>query len=330
MSPDGERSRRVPESATTRLTRLLTMVPWLVNRQGIELRDAAAGLGVTEAQLRADLDLLFMCGYGSMPDELIDVQWQSGHVYVTNAETISRPLRLEVDEAITLMVGLRALLTVPGLEERDAVERTLAKLEEATGAIGQASARVAVTIEEDVGADVLDRARRAVEQRRRLHLHYLVPSRDESTERDVDPMRVIAAEGHWYLEGFCHRADGVRVFRLDRVEALSVLDEDGTPPEGVGPRELGESIFSPTEDDLVVTLRLHRGARWISDYYPVESVTDDGDVRTITLRTADTAWLERLVLRMGGHVVVLSPDDLSERIAARAHAALAPQTHDVD
>lgn len=319
------------ESATSRLARLLTMVPWLVARQGIELEEAARGLDVSVDQLESDLNLLFLCGYGQMPDELIEADWEEGRVFVGNADTISRPLRLGVDEAVTLIVGLRTLLDVPGLTERDAIERALAKLEAAAGSAAEPAARVSVDLAgERVDDTTLSRAREGVEKHRRLHLTYHVPGRDESTERDVDPMRVIAAEGHWYLEGFCHRADGVRVFRLDRVEALSVLDEDGTPPEGVGPRELGESIFSPTEDDLVVTLRLHRGARWISDYYPVESVTDDGDVRTITLRTADTAWLERLVLRMGGHVVVLSPDDLSERIAARAHAALAPQTHDVD
>ena len=35
------------ETATSRLTRLLTMVPWLVNRQGIELEEAARGLGAS-------------------------------------------------------------------------------------------------------------------------------------------------------------------------------------------------------------------------------------------------------------------------------------------
>ena len=99
----------------------------------------------------------------------------------------------------------------------------------------------------------------------------------------------------------------------------------------MAPRELGESIFSPAADDLLVTVRLLPGALWVSDYYPVESSSDAADgSRTITLRTADTAWIERLVLRMGGHAVVVSPQDLSERIAARAHAALAPQAHDVD
>ncbi|MFW5474122.1 helix-turn-helix transcriptional regulator [Knoellia sp. CPCC 206450] len=319
------------ETATNRLTRLLTMVPWLVNRQGIELEEAAAGLGVSVDQLESDLNLLFLCGYGQMPDELIEADWEGGRVFVGNADTISRPLRLGVDEAVTLVVGLRTLLDVPGLTERDAIERALSKLEAAAGAAAEPASRVSVDLADAVDPGVLARAREGVESHRRLHLTYHVPGRDESTERDVDPMRVIAAEGHWYLEGWCHRAVGVRMFRLDRVEALDLLDEDGTPPEDAAPRELGESIFSPTESNLLVTLSLRSGALWVSDYYPVESETEEPDgSRTITLRTADTAWLERLVLRMGGHVLVTSPEDLRERIAARASAALAPQTHDVD
>ncbi len=141
-------AKRVPESATDRLSRLLTMVPWLVNRQGIDIAEAAAGLGVTEKQLEDDLQLLFMCGYGQMPDELIDAQWEGGRVFVTNADTIARPLRLGVDEALTLMVGLRALAAVPGIGERAAIERALAKLEQATGASAAAAARVDVAIDE--------------------------------------------------------------------------------------------------------------------------------------------------------------------------------------
>lgn len=319
------------ETATTRLARLLTMVPWLVNRQGIELQEAAQGLDVSVEQLESDLNLLFLCGYGQMPDELIEADWEEGRVFLGNADTISRPLRLGVDEAVTLIVGLRTLLDVPGLTERDAIERALAKLEAAAGTAAEPAARVSVDLADGgVDATILSRAREGVQSRRRLHLTYHVPGRDESTERDVDPMRVIASDGHWYLEGWCHRAEGVRVFRLDRVEALEVLDEDGTPPEGAAPRELGDGIFSPGEDDLLVTLRLDRGARWVSDYYPVESVVDEGETRTITLRTADTAWLERLVLRLGGHAVLVSPQDLRERIATRAHAALDSHPHDVD
>jgi proteasome accessory factor C len=218
------------ESATARLARLLTMVPWLVNRQGIDLRQAADDLGVSVEQLEADLNLLFLCGYGQMPDELIEADWEEGRVFVGNADTIARPLRLGVDEAVTLIVGLRALREVPGLGDRDAVERALAKLEDAAGSAAAPAARVRAEVADGGSSEVLARVRQAVTDRRRVHLRYLVPARDEATERDVDPMRVVGMDGRWYLEGWCHRAGDTRMFRLDRIEELTVLDVDGTPP----------------------------------------------------------------------------------------------------
>ncbi|MGL5929078.1 MAG: helix-turn-helix transcriptional regulator [Dermatophilaceae bacterium] len=316
------------ETATARLSRLLTMVPWLVNRQGIDVAQAAADLGVSVDQLEADLRLLFLCGYGQLPDELIDAQWDEGRVFIGNADDIARPLRLGVDEAVTLIVGLRALREVPGLGERDAVDRALAKLEAAAGSAAAPASRVRAELADGASAEMLAGARRALAGRRRIHLRYFVPARDEATERDVDPMRVVGIDGRWYLEGWCHRAEDTRLFRMDRVEQLDVLDDvDGTPPPQARERDLAEGTFRPAPDDLVVTVRLRPGATWVADYYPVESVDaaspDDGGGLVVRLRTADTAWLRRLVWRLGGAATVLDPPDVVAEVREGAAAALA-------
>src|SRR5664280_2630678 len=127
--------RALPESAGQRLARLLALVPWLLKHQGVPLRDAAAVFGVGEDQLVADLELLFVCGTpGHLPDDLIEADWENGRVYLGNADAIARPLRLSVDEAVTLIVGLRTLSAAPGVE--NAVQRALAKLEAATTMLG--------------------------------------------------------------------------------------------------------------------------------------------------------------------------------------------------
>ncbi|KRE62821.1 WYL domain-containing protein [Nostocoides sp. Soil756] len=315
------------ETATARLARLLTMVPWLVNRQGIDLVQAAADLGVSTEQLEADLRLLFLCGYGQMPDELIEADWEGGRVFVGNADSIARPLRLGVDEAVTLIVGLRALREVPGLDERDAVDRALAKLESAAGDAAAPAHRVRAEVAGGGSPELLARARRAIADRRRVYLRYVVPARDEATERDVDPMRVVGIDGQWYLEGWCHRAEDTRLFRMDRVEELTVLDVDGTPPPEATERDLADGTFRPAPDDVTVTLRLLPGATWVADYYAVDTVrdvpADEGGGLVVTLRTADTAWLRRLLWRLGGRGVVLEPADIAAEVREGAERALA-------
>jgi proteasome accessory factor C len=312
----------VSTGATERLSRLLAMVPYLAGRQGIPLTEAAAEFGITERQLVKDLELLFVCGTpGHMPDDLIEAEWDTGHVYLGNVDAIARPLRLGVDEALALLVGLRTLAAVPGLHDRAALDRALAKLEAAAGESAAASAHIAVEVEERVGplADV----RVALAGRRRLHLTYFVPTRDETTERDVDPMRVLMVDGRWYLEGWCRRAEQVRLFRLDRIEAVTVLDLPADVPPEASERDLGEGLFRPSPDDTVVTLELDPPAHWVVDYYPVESVDAlPGDRLLVRLRAGDDRWLRTLALRLGGAARVLDPPELATEVERRAREAL--------
>lgn len=312
-------------SAADRLSRLLAMVPYLLTRQGVPLADAARHFEISEDELVKDLELLFVCGLpGHMPGDLIEADWESGKVYLDNAETIARPLRLGLDEAITLLVGLRTLAAAPGAGDRDALDGALAKLTEATGDAGRAAGAVAVDLDDGVDALVLSTVREALADRRRLHLRYLVPGRDEATERDVDPMRVVSLAGHWYLEGWCHRADGVRLFRLGRVLAAHRLDEDGTPPPHARSRDLDDQLFTPSPTDTLVTLDLGPRSQWVVDHYRPEHTEelDDGWTR-VRLRTADTGWLRQLVLRSGGGVVVVGPPDVVAQVAHDADLALA-------
>lgn len=314
-----------PESATSRLSRLLTMVPWLLNRQGIDIQRAATELGVSREQIEADLELLFVCGTpGHMPGDLIEADWEGGRVFLGNADPIARPLRLGVDEALALIVGLRALESVPGIGDRDAVRRALAKLEEATGTAGADSSRIHIAIEGGSVAELLAKTQAAIARHRRLRLDYLVAARDESTRRDVDPMRVINIDANWYLEGWCHRAHDVRLFRLDRVESMELLDQDGTPPAQAQPRDLSADLFVPGPADLLVRIELEPSASWVSDYYPTEHVQrrPDGS-QVVTLRTADTNWLRRLLWRLGGQGRVLEPESLAQEVAEGARAAVA-------
>jgi len=313
----------VSQAATERLSRLLAMVPFLSRRQGIPLAEAAAELGITERQLVKDLELLFVCGApGHLPDDLIEAEWDDGHVYLNNVDPIARPLRLGVDEALALLVGLRALADVPGLHDRAALDRTLAKLEAAAGDAATVSTQVAVAV--DGAGGRLAEVRAGLARRRRLRLTYFVPARDETTDREVDPMRVLMVDGRWYLEGWCHRAEDVRLFRLDRIEALTVLDVPADPPPAAL-RNLSEGLFQPSPQDTVVTLELTPAGAWVADYYPTEQVDVlPGGHLLVRLRVADDRWLRSLVLRLGGAARVRGPAGLAEAVATRARDALAP------
>ena len=305
------------------LPRLLALVPYLLARPGVPFATAAADFGVTEDRLRKDLNLLWLCGLpGHYPGDLIEIEFEGDTITLSDAQGVDRPLRLTVDEALALVVALRTLAETPGLAEPDAVLRALAKVESAAGTAAEPAERVEVALFGD--DEVLPVVRQALEEGRALHLRYWTAGRDETSDRDVDPIRLVVADGQTYLEAWCRLAEGVRVFHLGRVQEVKVLDEPAAPPPDLPSRDLSQGLFQPGEDDTVVTLALEPGAAWVADYYPCDSVEDLGDGRqVVTLRTQGTAWVRRLALSLGDRGRVLAPAELADQVRADAQRALA-------
>lgn len=280
--------------------------------------------GLSEKQLIDDLQLVWMCGLpGHTPGDLIDVSWDGGEITIDNADTIARPLKLGVDEASALLVALRVLGELPEFKDRDVLGRVIAKLERAAG---EGAATVSSQVQVEIGAApdahavITDAARR----RRRLSLRYYVPGRDEITPREVDPLRVVLVDGWHYLEGWCYRAEAMRMFRLDRIVEVEVLDVAADPPEEAEPMDVTGGVFRPSDSDELVELELTPAGRWVSEYYPCEEVVELGEGRLrVTLRARDQSWLVRLALRLGDSGRVISPQSLADRAMSRAQEALA-------
>jgi proteasome accessory factor C len=312
-------------TATDRLQRLLALVPYVVSRKAVGMAETAAAFGISERQLVDDLNMLW-CVELRSPDPYcpIDLSYEGGEIVISEAESIDRPLRLGVDEASALLVALRMLAELPGMGDRSALRRTIAKLEAAAGAAAMPSAQVAVQVDDGAGSAVLAEVTAALTGRRRLHLSYYVPGRDEATERDVDPMRLVMVDGRRYLEGWCRSADAVRLFRLDRILAIEVLDVAAQVPPQAEPVDVDQGLFRPSPADARIVLELATAGRWVAEYYPCDEVTELGDGRLrVSLRTPDTQWVRRLALRLGEDGRVISPAGLAAEVGQDARAALA-------
>lgn len=312
-------------TAADRLPRLLALVPYLIARPGIPVEEAAADFGVSARQLRKDLELLWMCGLpGYGPGDLIDLSFEGDTITVTYDAGMRRPLRLTAAEATSLLVALRALADTPGVDDPDAVRRALGKVESAAGAAQPAGVVVGLAMrEEQVTAEVREAVRDAVQRQRAVRMTYYTASRDEISERVVDPMRVLLVDGRSYLEAWCRSAEGVRRFRLDRIEAIEVLDEPAVPPPHAEQQDVSEGLFRAADDQQEALLVLAPDARWIAEYYPVEDLAElPGGRARVRIRYSDTSWMTRLVLAQAGEVFVEEPAELREGVLDRARAAL--------
>lgn len=315
--------------AREQVSRLLALVPYLQSRDDVSLAEVATDFSVSPDQIRKDLSVLWMCGLpGLTPDRMIDVDMEAieedpdGVVRIDNADFLSRPVRLGSSEASALIVALRALREGSPEASHGVIDRALVKLEEAA-ATGTAPPAVELHLPSE---DSLRRAatlRAAIAGNRQARIDYYVPTRDETTRRTVDPLELLTSDGHDYLDAWCHLAQARRLFRLDRMYAVEQVEE-ARQEHDLRPRDLSVGLFEPGPDDVEAQIQLERHARWVADYYPIDTVEELGEGRLrVTLRLSDPRWLVRLALRLAPAVAVVEPAWLREEVGRAAGAALA-------
>ena len=298
------------DTAATRLSRLLALVPWLVANDGVTKEQTAEHFGVSVEQLEKDLFLLIVSGLpGHGPDQLVDIQfWDDGVVHVLDPQTLDRPLRLSGDEATALLVALRLLEQVPGDHDRDALRSAIRRLEAAVGASDQ------VVVATAVRDDVRDAVDRAIAEGCALRFEYAGGASDVITERTVEPVQVTVVDDRAYLDAFCRTAAAPRTFRLDRIVSATVLPHD---------TERASMPSAPSTQPITAVVRIAEGADWAADLLGVSDLPPaHGGWREATVQALDEAWLVRTVLGLGGTVEILSPASLRTSVASSAGRAL--------
>lgn len=309
---------------STRLVRLLNMVPYFQANPRVTRAQAAADLGVSVKQLGEDLDQLWMCGLpGYSPGDLIDFQFSGDTIEVTFSAGMDTPLQLTSPEATGLLVALRALADIPGVVDPEAARSAIAKIEAAAGAAGHGDHVAAV--DEPAPAEVRAAAavREAVRGKRALRIDYYSASHDTLSTRIVDPIRIVLVGDHSYLEAWSREAEGVRLFRFDRIVDATVLDEPSAPPKPAVQAPPDTSLFDADPALPSATLQLAPSASWMFEYYPMRLLRElpDGHCEAAMTYASDE-WMARLVLGLGSSVRVLAPESLVRRVRDAATAAL--------
>ncbi len=280
-------------TASERVERILSILPWIVEVPGTTVTEVCDRFGMSERDLRADLDLLmYEVGvHPFTPDARVDAYVDDdGRIFVHLGDYFRRPLRLTSDEGLVLYAAGQALLDRP--DPDPVLSRAVDKL----GAVLGDGVSDAVDVRlGDADPQVLATVRAATDSASVLHIDYYSFGRDEHTTRDVDPLRVAARNGHWYLTAWCRSVDEVREFRIDRITAATPTGESAAAhPDAV------LDALADLSDGRPVILVIPPEAEWILEAFPTTSVERGSDgFLTVELQVTADPWLTRLLLRLG-------------------------------
>lgn len=317
------------EPSRRQLERMLALVPWALARGDEATVDEACDrFGITREELLENLETLCYCGLPPFTtDVLVEAGVSGDRIVIHRAGWLSRPIRLTREEAVALVVTGRAIAAVEGLAEPGVLTSALDKLEKAVaprdaGAVADLAERVRVEVE-GAGTGMLTTLRDAIQQRRRLGISYYTLGRDQTTEREVDPL-LVTVDRHWYLIAHDHRSGEERTFRIDRIREMRETGERFEPPAGFDPAHYDDGFaFAPSPDDADVTIDLAPEGAWIAEQAPCEREPLVGGGVRMRLRTSRFGWLVRLLLPAGRALRSVEPPELAAAVAGAASATLA-------
>ncbi len=198
-------------------------------------------------------------------------------------------------------------------------------LKELRGKILAAVGRNITRVEAGEGAGdlpVAETIERAAREKKLLEIRY--PSGKEVEDRTVEPLLMSSIDGHWYLNAYCRRARGARLFRLERILSARILEEHFAVREGVELKTEYEDIDPRGYAASRALVRFSpEVARWMEDRPELDLVEEHEDGSAdYALYYTDPGWAARRVMRYLGEAVVLEPAELRREIHRRACALL--------
>lgn len=313
-----------------RLKRILLMVPYVLNERGGSITQLCKKFSISRSELMSDMHLLWICGLpGYEPGDLIDFRTEDDRVYISMADYFARPLTLTREEALALFVAGRAVIRAGLFDEKGPLASALSRIETLLSEtekeeVGDIARRIDVEMGSYSGRweQIIDRG---LKEGKNLVIDYYSFSRGDVSNREVEPLSLIWSRGYWYLQAWCHEAEDLRLFRLDRIMGLTLTDTPVTMevsdelhvPELVGEYRPGKKAHH---------VRLHfpgREGRMLVEEWPTAKVTEGADGSlTLELRTGNLSWLSGYLLRFGDRFTIESPKELKKLVQERASRML--------
>lgn len=289
-----------------RTARLLDLVPYINTHQGIALKDLAAVFEVSNAQMVNDLTTLWMCGLpGYTPLELMDLDFESGYVNISNAPTLAKPRSVTFDEGVALILGLDLLRASIPTDRTDLLEKIDSLSVRLSSIINLNSTfSVVAPVNQGVSAAIEE----ALASRSSLEIEYHSLYRDEITQRTIFPIEIIQVEGQQYLSSYCYSATDFRQFKLDRIQKAIVTQESKTIPEDATDTQRINS-----------RLKVLKPTREIAERFSRQDLKAGSE---FDFQTYSQQWLERSILSSGDGVALLTPPEIRASIAQMAQSML--------
>jgi len=310
----------VSGAAGANLVLFLSLVPYVMDKGEVSVEDAAAQFDRTPDDIRRAIELIACAGIPGdssayLHTDLFDIDWdlfeQEDIIRFEHTIAIDREPRLSNRELSALIAGLQYIAAHPVYGVREDVQSLLAKLRGSNTGGGES-----LVINDSDPTATRSSIAQAISSGHQISFDYVNRSEERET-RTVDPVALEARDGTWYLRGWCHARQALRMFRLDRMSELAALETPSVSHPDLDSVDSWE-VFTPSDADVRVTIAFAPHTLPVVAEYLDRSrpPTEEGGRMVAEIPFAHTSSLMRFVSAHAGLVEVVAPT--SARVAVRA------------
>ena len=224
-----------------RADRLFQIIQFLRTRRVTTALWLAERLEVSERTIYRDIKDLILSG--------VNIEGEAGVGYVVRRGFDLPPLMFSEDEISALTLGARIVESWADASLATAAQSALSKIEtvlpdDLKSSLGDTLLFSPLTRLTPEISTTMAEIRFAADNRRKVSLQYST-AKGESSERIIWPLGLFFWGSVWTIGAWCELRNDFRIFRLDRVDTLCVLDKEY-------PLEKGKSL-----QDLIDNQKRH-------------------------------------------------------------------------
>lgn len=315
-------SKKKPDTRFTRdMKRILSLIPVLTANPGIRLRDLQKLSGYeSRGKLQQDLEKVLYFGRPPFtPADYIDIYIEEDRVFLELPQGLDRPLELTVDEwaLVHSILSEAAEFNARGRKGSKEAASILSKM-----------SRVPLAL--DYGPYTRKRSTllRAIEESRQVEFTYQSLSSSDPEIRRIDPWAVFSHHGSIYCVGFCHTRQASRIFHLERMENLEILEAKQDARPAAVKEHLKESmVFAAADTGYSAKIGYREGIEGsLSGILPLKQIEKSPRPgwKTALIKVRDSLHFKSLMRGYGPTVEILEPAHLRESFISDLHRITLP------
>jgi len=301
--------KRPPDTRFTRdMKRILSLIPTLTANPGIRIADLQRLSGYTsKKKLQTDLEKVLYFGKPPFtPGDYIDIYIEEDRVFLELPQGLDRPLELTVDE--WAMVQNLITQTLEFYTRAHGDRKELASILEKM---------TRVPLAMDYGPYTRKRSLllRAIEDNRQAEFHYQSLSAPQAEIRRIDPWAVFSHHGSIYCLGYCHMRRSSRIFHLERMEHLEMLEAaQEARPAGVREHLEQSAVFHDADAGFSASIALQTSVQGsLAGILPLRQLEPlkgrPGWVKA-QVKVRDSLYFRSVLRGYGPLVEILEPEHL--------------------